>query len=212
MSKGDNTRRHIVMKSAELFNQRGFAGSSLSDITEITGIKKGGIYRYFHNKDEIAFEAFDYARSVVGQHFTQAMHNKETAYDKLLAFFHAYENVVEHPPFIGGCPLLNTATDSDDTHPELRNKAQQALNSTLRWMKDIIQQGIHTGEFKKDIDIDVLATFTLSTLEGGIMLSRLDQDNKHIRNNMQSFSAYLEQCCLNTRSARKPIPPTETEC
>jgi TetR/AcrR family transcriptional repressor of nem operon len=195
MSKGDDTRRHIVMKSAELFNQRGFAGSSLSDITEITGIKKGGIYRYFPNKDELALEAFDYARSVVGEHFAKAMHNKETAYDKLLAFFYAYENVAEQPPFIGGCPLLNTAIDSDVTHPELRNKAQQSLNNTLRWMKDIITQGIHTGEFRKDIDIDALATFTLSTLEGGIMLSRLDQDNKHMRNNIKSFSAYLKQCC-----------------
>lgn len=199
MSKGDNTRNYIIMKSAELFNQRGFAGSSLSDITDVTGIKKGGIYRHFKNKDEIASKAFDYATSVVGQHFANAMKNKQTAYDKLLAFFHAYANVVELPPFIGGCPLLNTAIESDDTHPELRLKALQALDRTLGGIKGIIQEGINSGEFKPDIDIEALATFTLSTLEGGIMLSKLELDNRHMRNNINSFSNYLKQFCLNTQ-------------
>lgn len=196
MSKGEATRRHIIMKSAELFNQRGFAGTTLSDITEATGIKKGGIYRYFNSKNELALEAYDYASSVVGKSSRQAMKNKQTACEKLLAYFYAYENVVEQPPFIGGCPLLNTAVESDDYLPELRSKAQQGLQGALGGMKEIIRQGITAGEFKADLDIDALATFTLSTLEGGIMLSKLDQDNKHMRNNIKSYANYLKQLCL----------------
>ncbi|WP_372237418.1 TetR/AcrR family transcriptional regulator [Paenibacillus sp. FSL H7-0331] len=45
MKKGDRTREQIIMKSAEIFNQRGYAGTSLNDIIGDTGIKKGGIYR-----------------------------------------------------------------------------------------------------------------------------------------------------------------------
>lgn len=41
MKKGDRTREHIIMKSAEIFNQRGYAGTSLNDIIADTGIKKG---------------------------------------------------------------------------------------------------------------------------------------------------------------------------
>jgi len=199
MEKGEKTREFIITKAAELFNQKGYSGSSLSDITELTGIKKGGIYRHFSSKDEIAYEAFSYAGQVVGAQLAQAISQQETASGKLLAYLRVYEKVVEAPPFIGGCPLLNTAIDSDDSHPGLRERAKQALLETLESIKKIISQGVQSGEFKADLDIEDLATFTLSIMEGGIMISKLEGNNRHMRMNIKSFAAYLENVCL-----RKP--------
>jgi len=198
MQKGENTRTLIIAKAAELFNQKGYSGTSLSDITEITGIKKGGIYRHFASKDEIALEAYNYAGAIVGSHFTQAIDQQETAFGKLLANLHVYENVVDDPPFIGGCPLLNTAIESDDSHPGLRQRAQEGLQSTLDAMKEIISKGIDSGEFKADLDVDALATFTLSIMEGGVMMSKLEGNNRHMQMNIENFSAYLKQVCLRT--------------
>ncbi|KWX77032.1 TetR family transcriptional regulator [Paenibacillus riograndensis] len=196
MKKGDRTREYIIMKSAELFNQRGYAGSSLNDIIAATGIKKGGIYRHFGSKDEIALEAYNYAANVVNGRFSEAIDKEESAAGRLLAFFHVYEDVVNTPPFIGGCPLQNTATESDDTHPSLRDKAQRGMHNTLDMMKRIIYEGIRTGEFKEDVDPDTLASFALSLLEGGILLSKLEGSNRHMQMNMASFSSFLQQCCL----------------
>ncbi|WP_282936028.1 TetR/AcrR family transcriptional regulator [Paenibacillus sp. RC67] len=196
MKKGDQTREHIIMKSAELFNQQGFAGSSLNDIIAATGIKKGGIYRHFSSKDEIALEAYNYAASVVGSRFDEALDKEETAAGRLLAFFHVYGDVVNAPPFIGGCPLQNTAVESDDTHPSLRQRAEQGLHSTLDRMKSIINDGIQSGEFKEHLDVDALATFAFSLMEGGIMLSKLEGNNRHMQMNIVSFTTYLQQCCL----------------
>jgi len=61
MSKGDETRERIIAKAGELFNQRGFEGTSLSDLMHATGLEKGGIYRHFRSKEELAAESFDYA-------------------------------------------------------------------------------------------------------------------------------------------------------
>ncbi|RUS45079.1 TetR/AcrR family transcriptional regulator [Cohnella sp. AR92] len=202
MSKGENTRKHIIAKSAELFNQKGYAASSLSDITEATGIKKGGIYRYFGSKDEIALEAYQHAGSVVGHAIREAHDRETTAMGKLLVFLRVYENVVEAPPFVGGCPLLNLATESDDGHPVLRERAHSGLESTLGSMKSIILEGIQSGEFKADLDADALATFTLSVMEGGIMISKLDGDNRHVRMNIESLKAYLESVCLSEAGKR----------
>ncbi|MFF2889276.1 TetR/AcrR family transcriptional regulator [Paenibacillus sp. NPDC057967] len=196
MEKGEKTREFIITKAAELFNQKGYSGSSLSDITELTGIKKGGIYRHFSSKDEIAYEAFSYAGHVVGAQLAHAISQQESASGKLLAYLRVYEKVVEAPPFIGGCPLLNTAIDSDDSHPGLRERAKQALIDTLESLKKIISQGLQSGEFKADLDIEALATFSLSIMEGGIMMSKLEGNNRHMRMNIKSFAAYLENVCL----------------
>ncbi|MGO4374393.1 TetR/AcrR family transcriptional regulator [Paenibacillus sp. MCAF20] len=199
MLKGENTRKHIIAKSAELFNQKGYAGSSLSDITELTGIKKGGIYRYFTGKDEIAIEAYQYAGSIVSRTINEALDEQSTAMGKLLVYLKVYANVVEDPPFVGGCPLLNLATESDDSHPVLRARARQGMDNTLDTMKRIIAEGVESGEFKAELDIEALATFTLSIMEGGIMLSKLEGDNRHVRMNIETLSAYLKGMCLRSQ-------------
>lgn len=196
MKKGDRTRELIIMKSAQLFNQQGYAGSSLNDIIAATGIKKGGIYRHFSSKDEIALEAYNYAASTVGRSISEAVDLEESAAGRLLAFFRVYEDVVNNPPFIGGCPLQNTAVESDDTHPALRERAQSGLHDVMDMMKRIIKEGIQSGEFHENIDVDALASFAFSLLEGGIMLSKLEGDNKYMKMNMASFSSYLEQVCV----------------
>jgi len=56
MTKGEQTRRKIVEAAAPIFNKRGYEGSSLSDLMESTGLKKGGIYRHFSSKEELAAE------------------------------------------------------------------------------------------------------------------------------------------------------------
>ncbi|PWW05044.1 TetR family transcriptional regulator [Paenibacillus cellulosilyticus] len=199
MTKGENTRNNIIAKSAELFNQQGYAGSSLSDITALTGIKKGGIYRHFENKDEIAVEAYRYAGSIVSRTIKEALEQESTAMGKLLVYLRVYENVVDDPPFIGGCPLLNLATESDDGHPVLRAEARRGLDNTLHALRAIISEGIQSGEFRSDLQVDALATFTLSVMEGGIMLSKLEGDNRHVRMNIDSLTAYLRGMCLASK-------------
>ncbi len=82
-------------------------------------------------------------------------------------------------------------------HPILRERAQRGLKGTLHNMKEIISEGVQNGEFKADLDIDALATFTLSVMEGGIMMSKLEGDNRHIRMNIESLSLYLKGVCMN---------------
>jgi len=40
MQKGETTRELIITTSAELFNTKGYNGSSMSDIMEATGLKE----------------------------------------------------------------------------------------------------------------------------------------------------------------------------
>ncbi|MHC5720487.1 MAG: TetR family transcriptional regulator, partial [Nostoc sp.] len=54
MSKGEETKSRILYQAAELFNQQGYAGSSMSDIMRVTGLQKGGIYNHFQSKDDLA--------------------------------------------------------------------------------------------------------------------------------------------------------------
>lgn len=191
MRKDEKTRQHIIIKSAELFNQKGYAGSSIQDIIEATGLTKGGIYRRFSNKDEIAVEAFEYAGQVLMEQLSSAINNADTAIDKIMAVCNVHIDPVNNPPIKGGCPLLNTAVESDDTFPILRDRALAAYEEMLSLVQGILKHGISVGEFRSDVDVDSLSSFIVSSLEGSVMASRLSRDSKHVGFVMQQLRVLL---------------------
>ncbi|MFD5829060.1 ScbR family autoregulator-binding transcription factor [Lentzea sp. NPDC060358] len=48
-----HTRARLVRSAAELFDERGFAGTNISDITRAAGITKGALYFHFEAKEEL---------------------------------------------------------------------------------------------------------------------------------------------------------------
>jgi AcrR family transcriptional regulator len=92
-----------------------------------TGLKKGGIYRHFASKDELALAAFAYAVDRMRERFDQALAGKVGALEQLRAIIGVYARIPTDPPVPGGCPLLHAAVDSDDGNPELRAEARRVL-------------------------------------------------------------------------------------
>ena len=191
MRKGEQTREMILERAAELFNQQGYFGSSLSDLMRETGLEKGGIYNHFHGKDELALEAFDYACKVVWQSVEEELAGKTNAADRLLAMLAAYRRLIEDPPFAGGCPLLNTAVESDDAHPVLRERARWAMTRWRRWIQKTVSRGIAAGEIRPQTDADTLASIVIATIEGAVMLSKLYDDPVHIHRAVDHLTGYI---------------------
>ncbi|MCZ8520232.1 MULTISPECIES: TetR/AcrR family transcriptional regulator [Paenibacillus] len=198
MRKEDKTRQHIISKSAELFNQKGYAGSSIQDIMDTTGLTKGGIYRRFAGKDEIALEAFDYAGQVLMAQVSAALTHADSAIDKIIAVCHVHIDPVNHPPIKGGCPLLNTAVECDDTFPDLREKALAAYEEMLSLIQGILKQGVSDGELRAGLDIESMSSFIVSSLEGSVMASRLSRDSIHVH-----FVTQQLRYLLNTYTQRE---------
>jgi len=64
MRKGRQTRQEIIRKAAPIFNQRGYDAAALSHLMRATGLEKGGIYRHFESKQQLAAEALDSASTM----------------------------------------------------------------------------------------------------------------------------------------------------
>jgi TetR/AcrR family transcriptional regulator, transcriptional repressor for nem operon len=195
MSKGEETKAMIIEKSAALFNQQGYAGSSMSDIMQVTGLQKGGIYNHFLSKDDLALQAFDYAISQIKQRYREAWGSKQHSIERLQAIisvFRVYIDNPEHPIIKGGCPLLNTAVESDDAHPALKARAKQAMNSWRDLFSGIMRKGIKKGEIQPNINVDEVASIIISTLEGSVMMSKLCDDSIHIERAIAHLNNYID--------------------
>jgi AcrR family transcriptional regulator len=193
MSKAAQTRAKIVAKAAPIFNQHGYGGTSISDVMQATGLKKGGIYNHFDSKDELALAAFDYAVDLIKQRYALIL--KEAAGDRiaqLLGIVNVFSSNAANPPVAGGCPLLNTAVESDDTHPALRERVRMVMDEWHDLIKHIVAKGIASGEFYPDVDGAFLATIIVATIEGALMQSKLYGDNIHMERAVAHLTKYLK--------------------
>ena len=176
MRKGEQTRQEIIRKAAPIFNQRGYDGAAISDLMRATGLEKGGIYRHFESKQELADAAFDHAWKIaMDARFegTQEIPNTIDRLKQIVRNFHERRDGLVP----GGCPLLNTAIDSDDGNPKLRLKARRALEWWLDRLQSIAEEGRRRGEIRADVDSEELATLIVTTLEGSLMVGRLQRND-----------------------------------
>jgi AcrR family transcriptional regulator len=193
MSKGQITKENIVIKAATLFNTRGYAGSSVSDLMAITGLKKGGIYNHFSNKEEILLEAFDYAFGQVNQAVTDVIKSHYTATDKLKAVLNFYRDYALDPIIQGGCPIANATVEADDTNPRLNEKVQAAIQTWITGLATVLNRGIRRGEFRADLDVEKAAVRMISQIEGGVVLARAFNDNKYMTMIIDQLLEYVDQ-------------------
>lgn len=191
MSKSEQTKAFIIEKTAPIFNSKGYAGTSLTDITDATKLTKGSIYGNFANKDEVAIAAFDYNLKKVNSILLQEMAKFSSAKDKLLVYGKVYTDFEDYPFPAGGCPILNTAIESDDTHSGLRTRVMAAINGWKNKIMNILEEGIKNKEFRRSINTEQIALTIIALIEGGIMISRTTNKAGYRTAIMQSLEKFI---------------------
>lgn len=202
MTKGEDTRKKIVAAAAPIFNQRGFEGSSLSDLMEATGLQKGGIYRHFANKEELAAAAFDYTWEAASKARLLNLDDETNGVDKLKQLIANFVN--RRSPVAGGCPILNTAVDADDGNAVLRTRVTKALRSWLARLQAIVKDAIERGDALPGIDPEAVATLIVASLEGALMMSRLERNDDALRRVQEHLDRYLDSEVAAPATRRTP--------
>lgn len=203
--KGEVTRRLILERAAPVFNQRGYAGTSMSEVVEATRLEKGGIYNHFASKEELAVAAFDYAISLIVDGYAAAQEDK-AGLDRLVAIIQIFGDWSGHPLVAGGCPIMNTAIEADDTNPKLAARARAAMDSWHRLIGSIVKDAKARGELDADVDPYELATLVTSTLEGSLMLSRLFDDPAYKHRAVASLTEHVEGLRRSPRHEKRRTP------
>lgn len=193
MSKAQRTKQFIIEKTAPIFNIKGYSGTSMSDITEATGLTKGSIYGNFANKDEVALAAFRFNVKKLHDIFAREIEKEKTFKGKLLVYPRLYSDYYDLRVTQGGCPIINTATEADDTHPVLKKKVERVILSWKEQLVYFIEQGILLGEFKaQSIDPEKTALTIIAMIEGAVMIAKITGNLSTLADIMLSVTKIIE--------------------
>lgn len=197
MSKAEKTKQLIIEKTADVFNSKGYAATSLSDITKITGLTKGSIYGNFDDKEEVVIAAFKFNAKRLRDSMDAAISKEETAYEQLIAMLNFYKTTWKKAASQGGCPMLNAATEADDHLLFLRDVVKENFIAWQKKVSTIIEKGKAEGSFKADLQTETYAYTFIMLIEGGILLSRTLNQITHLNTALDRVKLIIDQEIVN---------------
>ncbi|UII79277.1 TetR/AcrR family transcriptional regulator [Flagellimonas sp. CMM7] len=187
--KAERTTAYIIETVAPIFNKFGYVGTSMSDLTEATGLTKGAIYGNFENKEALALSAFEYNRNHLLSVVDEKLKVEGNSLDKLFSLIRFYRQYDVFTLPFGGCPILNVGVDAQNNNNQLSAAVKETIKEIEGKIALVLENGIKQGEIYLPVPPLQFAKQLFTMLQGAIAMSTMTRDRKYLVNTI----AYLEQ-------------------
>jgi AcrR family transcriptional regulator len=192
-SKSERTTQFILERVAPVFNRHGYAGTSMTQITEATGLTKGAVYGNFENKENLALKAFNYSIRKLNKVLARVMNEEKDPEGKLKAISKFYRSYRIYIQDWGGCPILNVSVDVNHQNVVLLERSREVIQKMKQRLSCIIRDGISQGQFRSNLDPERYASLMFAQIEGGIFLTATLNEDTHIQYMMDHLDRMIDQ-------------------
>ena len=171
-----NKKQHIINTAAQIFAQRGYAGTRILEIAEAAGIGKGTVYEYFRSKDDLFFAVFQFIiqepatqlQGMLGAEGGSAAKRIEMIADAVIQSW---------LPRLDQYSLVMEFWSAATTLPS-RERFKSAFRRAYADMRDLsadlIRQGVAGGEFNKHTESDKIAMAMVGAMDFLLLQAWLD--------------------------------------
>lgn len=187
-TKAERTTRYIIETVAPIFNKHGYVGTSMSDLTDATGLTKGALYGNFENKEALALSAFEYNSNRLLQALEEVLSKEGTALDKIYALTDFYRHYDFFTREMGGCPVLNTGIDAEYNNKLLAAAVRETLSVIEGKIALVLENGAKKDEIRLPVTPLQFAKQLFTMLQGAVAMATISRDRKYLINTV----AYLD--------------------
>ena len=166
-----STRDRIIESARYLFWEKGFAGTSMSDLLAHAGVNSGSFYHFFESKEGLLRAVLEtYIDALRPMVVDPAFAQSADPVARIFAILAGYRDRILSTNCSYGCPLGRLALEID---PENRPAHDLIARNFRGWIGAVRECVDNLRDFLPgDTDPDALSTYVLAVMEGGVMLSR----------------------------------------
>jgi AcrR family transcriptional regulator len=178
--KGERTKARIVRAAADLIAKRGVSGTSLDDVCAMTKTSKSQLYHYFPDRAALL-------RDVISMQTERVLDAQRPTIDRLdswAAISRWCDELVAGKARMrmhGSCPIGSLVTELADADPIARANLATAF---ARW-EGYLAAGLAAmkarGELVQSADPTKLATATMASVQGGLLLGQAARSTEPLR-------------------------------
>jgi len=184
----NDTRTAILDVAQDILQRQSISGVSFQLLADRIGIKKGSMYYHFKTKDELAIAILDRASQDLKTSFSRGKH--KPAVQQLDFFFMIYEKFIG--PGQRMCPGGCFASEWEKISDPVKQSVRKVLNVQINGIRDILIFGNEKNEFiHHDQNEQQLASWIISSLQGGILTSRVEENQEHFDFAVQAIKRFL---------------------
>ncbi|MBN1532768.1 MAG: TetR/AcrR family transcriptional regulator [Spirochaetes bacterium] len=180
LKKGEQTRQRILEEALRLITVKGYHHTSMNDIIESTGIKKGNLYFHFPSKDDLICELIARARIDYGQYLRKHIQGRGPM-ERLSSMLQAVRRFHARFGFVGGCIFGNMALEMGDESPRVAQLVREVFEEWGAMIRELVQGARDAGEVPASVNPDAAARMIIATLEGAVMMAKLTKDESDFR-------------------------------
>lgn len=188
--KGDETRRRILATARELLHVKGYANTSINDVIDATGVKKGNLYYYFSSKDELIRGLLEESRREYMAYLNNCVRGA-TPVERINDILDAIYQFHRSRDFLGGCIFGNLALETADTNAMMGTILRQVFDEWIALLSRHLADARDAGQIRSDLDPGRTARHIVALLEGAVMMAKLTKDERQMADCIESFRQLL---------------------
>jgi AcrR family transcriptional regulator len=172
----EQAREKIIEYALNMFSQKGYTHTRMTDIANGLGVSKGAIYEYFQSKEKLFIEAIKHHGEKRGQ-IVQSFLDKGSL--KSLSTAEFFDELLEMR--ISSLQLNIDLLRETDRNRELRKRLTQLTQKWEQGLIDLINDVKKRGEIKQNIDSQSLSRGILALRDGLYGQITMGADRNEVR-------------------------------
>jgi AcrR family transcriptional regulator len=198
-----DTRLRILLSAMELFGEKGYGSTSIADILSRSQANSGSLYHYFPGKQDVLVGVLELYRDGIGEMLLEpAWAGVEDPIERVFALLARYRGLLAESECVYGCPIGSLALELHEPDPAIRELLAQNFSAWTGAIVKLLEAA--RGRLPRETDLQALAEFILTTMEGGVMQARTHRDLGYFDRGVASLRAHLD--LLAERAGRDVTP------
>jgi TetR/AcrR family transcriptional repressor of nem operon len=168
----------------QLFWEKGYAATSLSDLTAKMEIQKPSLYSAFGDKEGLFEAALRRYTNLHAANIRTKLQNEQSVKEAIRMFF---ENMVEEEykkEFSKGCFCINTMVELAPHNEKFEVLTREHQMYLAVIFQELIMKGIRSGELQSDLNAKALAQTLVTSLIGLTVLMKSRPERSVIDNSV----------------------------
>lgn len=195
------TRHRILMTAMELFWEKGYNSTSVSDILSRSQIHSGSLYHFFPGKQDVLVGVLEFYRDGIEDNLlAPAWEGVEDPIERIFALLGGYRIQLVLTDCTYGCPIGNLALEIHEPDPKVRELLAANFSNWAEAIEGCLEDA---GErLPADTDCKALSEFVLTVMEGALMQARTYRDLGHFDRNVAVLRGHFELLERTAKAAR----------